>query len=99
MSKDWKEFEELVARIESALVPIGAVVKPNDRIKNNLTGRKRQVDASIRFTLGTSPILITVECRKRKHKQDDTWIEQVVAKKQNLGASKTIAVTTEDVSE
>jgi Restriction endonuclease len=99
MSKDWKEFEELVARIESALVPLGAVVKPNDWIKNNLTGRKRQVDASIRFTLGTSPILITVECRKRKHKQDDTWIEQLVAKKQNLGASKTIAVTTEDISE
>jgi hypothetical protein len=99
MDKDWREFEKLVARIEGALAPAGAVVKAGDWIRNNLTGRKRQVDASIRYTIGTVPILITVECRRRKHKQDDTWIEQLVTKKQNLGAARTIAVASQDISE
>ncbi len=99
MDKEWREFEKLVARIEGALAPVGAVVKANDWIKNNLTGRKRQVDASIRYTVGTAPVLITVECRKRKAKQDDTWIEQLATKKRNLGAAMTIAVTSSDISE
>jgi hypothetical protein len=71
MDNEWREFEKLAARIERALSPIGAVVKAGDWIKNNLTGRKRQVDVSIRYSIGTVPILITVECRKRRHKQDD----------------------------
>lgn len=99
MSKEWREFEELVARIEHTLSPAGAIVKSPDRIVNNMTGKKREVDASIRYTIGTVPILITVECRKRKDKQDDTWIEQLVTKKQNLGAAQTIAVTSKGISE
>lgn len=99
MDRSWKDFEELVAHIERVLAPSGAVVKANDWIRNKLTGRKRQVDASIRYNIGTVPILITVECRKRKHKQDDTWIEQLVTKRQNLGAATTIAVASEDISE
>jgi hypothetical protein len=95
---DWKQFEELVARIEQALAPVGAVVKLNDWIVNNVTGRKRQVDASIRFVIGSVPILITVECRKRKDRQDDMWIEQLATKKLHLGAAKTIAVASEDIS-
>jgi len=99
MGQDWREFEELVAKIEQTLSPVEAIVKSPDWIVNNITGRKREVDASIRYTVGTVPILITVECRKRKYKQDDTWIEQLVTKKQNLGAARTIAVTSQGISE
>jgi hypothetical protein len=99
MSQDWREFERLVAKIEGALAPVGAVVKTPDWIKPNIPGRKRQVDASIRCTVGSVPILITVECRKRKDKQDVTWIEQLVTKKQNIKAAKTVAVTAEGISE
>jgi len=99
MGKDWREFEKLVAKIEHTLSPVGAIVKSPDWIVNNMTGKKREVDASIRYTVGTVPILITVECRKRKDKQDDTWIEQLVTKKQNIGAARTIAVTSQGISE
>jgi hypothetical protein len=89
----WKQFENLVARIERVLAPKGAIVKSNDWLLNHVTGRKRQVDASIRYSIGTTPVLITVECRKRNKGQDDTWIEQLVTKRVNLRASKTIAVS------
>lgn len=99
MPYNWKEFEQLVARIEQTLSPAGAVVKTNDRIPSKFTGRKREVDVSIRFKVGTTPILITIECRKRKDKQDVTWIEQLVTKKMHLGAARTIAVTSVGLSQ
>ncbi len=65
MSKDWREFEKRVARIEAALAPSGAVVKSPDRVRDLVTGSYREVDASIRYKVGTVPVLITIECRKR----------------------------------
>jgi hypothetical protein len=95
----WREFECLVARIERDLAPRGAVVRSPDRIRDLLTGSLREVDASIRFKVGSSPILITVECRRRGAVQDDTWIEQLAAKKEKVGAAKTIAVSSAGFSE
>jgi len=93
MPKPWKEFENLVARIERVLAPAGALVKSNDRIVNYKTGRKRQVDATIRYRIGPTPCLIVIECRKHKRRQDDTWIEQLVTKRINLRADRLIAVS------
>jgi hypothetical protein len=90
---DWRQFEQLVARIEETLAPKGAVVTSPDRIRDLLTGKLREVDASIRFDVGSTPILITVECRKRRNVQDDTWIEQLASKREKIGAAKTIAVS------
>lgn len=92
-SKDWREFEKLVARIEKAASLRGAVVKSPDRIRDLTTGQIREVDASIRHSLGTTDVLITVECRKRGRKGDDTWIEQLATKRSKIGAAKTIAVS------
>lgn len=93
MCNDWREFEKLVARIERALAPRGAIVKSPDRVRDLYTGSLREVDASIRYKIGTTPILITVECRKRDSVQDDTWMEQLATKKHKIGAAKTIAVS------
>lgn len=89
----WREFEALVARIEEALAPKGALVKSPDRVRDLVSKRLREVDASIRFDVGSTPILITIECRDRRGVQDDTWIEQLATKKQKIGAAKTIAVS------
>lgn len=91
--KDWKLFEETVAQIEEALSPKGAVVKSPDRVIDNVTKQIREVDASIRYIHNSLPIFITVECRDRKRVQDDMWIEQLVTKQEKIGASKTIAVS------
>lgn len=89
----WREFERLAARIESTLAPHGAVVNSPDRVPDLLTGSLREVDASIRYKIGTVPILITVECRRRSEVQDDTWIEQLATKKEKVGAARTIAIS------
>lgn len=91
--KEWRAFEILVAQIERHLSPHGAIVKSPDRLKDKITGQLREVDASIKYQIGSVPILITIECRDRSRVQDDTWIEQLAKKKEKIAASATIAVS------
>jgi len=79
--------------IEESATPRGAIVTSPDRIRDLTTDELREVDASIRFRLGSVDILITIECQKRSRKANDTWIEQLATKRQKLGAAKTIAVS------
>jgi hypothetical protein len=97
--KPWRAFEVLVATIEERLAPMGATVRSPDRIRDLDTQRFREVDASIRFNVGSANVLITIECRRRKATADVTWIEQLVQKRAKLGASKTIAVSESGFSE
>lgn len=90
---EWREFERLVARVEADAGPRGFVVKSPDRLRCKLTGRLREVDATIRGKVGTSDVLITIECRRRSKVQDVTWIEQLATKKSSIGAHTTIAVS------
>lgn len=90
-SPEWREFERLVARIEADAGPLGLKVTSPDRIRCKTTGRLREVDASIRNQAGGG--LVTIECRKRRRKEDVTWIEQLAGKKLSIGADRTIAVS------
>ena len=90
---EWREFEALVARIEADADPFGLTVKSPDRIRDRITGRSREVDASIYRNVGSTRLLVTIECRRRRHRQDVTWIEQLAAKKEAIGADRTIAVS------
>jgi hypothetical protein len=90
---EWREFERLIARIEADAGPRGLVVKSPDRLRCKLTGRLREVDASVRAKVGTNEMLITIECRRRSKLQDVTWIEQLATKKSSIGADRTIAVS------
>lgn len=92
-SRDWRAFERLVARIETVASPRGAIVKSPDHLPDLVTRKMREVDASIRYRIGSVDILITIECRKRTRKADDTWIEQLATKRSKVGAAKTIAVS------
>lgn len=93
VGKPWREFEKLVSRIEEFLCPKGAVVESPAYIPDLETGTMREVDASIRFTVGSTQLLIVIECRDRSQKQDVLWIEQLSSKKRNLGISELIAVS------
>lgn len=99
MAEPWREFERFVTKIEGAMAPAGAVVKSPDRIPDNVTGELREVDASIRYKVGTSPVLITIECRNRSSVEDVRWIEQIAEKKRSVGASITLAVSSSGFSE
>ena len=83
----------LVKKIEKALWPEGAIIQSPDFLIDKVTGGKREVDISIRFEVGSSKILIVIECRNRKVAQDVRWIEEIKTKHTDLGTSKIIAVS------
>src|SRR5262249_35753777 len=65
-----------------------------------VTNRLREVDASIRVPDGDTTRLITVECRDhKKGRQDDRWIEQLITKREKIGAWLTIAVSSSGFSD
>ena len=99
MTAQWREFEKLIARIEQAMAPLDAAVRSPDRIPDKVTGELREVDASIRYKVGTCPILITIECRDRSSIEDVRWIEQLAEKKRSIGASMTLAVSSSGFSD
>jgi hypothetical protein len=64
-----------------------------------ISGQEREVDITLRSHVGTTPVLIAIECRDRKIKSDVTWIEQLNTKKRDIQASKMIAVSSSGFSE
>ena len=96
---EWREFELLVARIEADAGPAGMIVKSPDKIRSKVTGRLREVDASIRHQVGSAEVLITLECRRRAKTQDVTWVEQLASKRDAIGADRTIAVSASGFTE
>jgi hypothetical protein len=92
-------FEELIARIETTLAGPGVTVTPGEWLIDKVTGSRRQVDATIRLIGGSSAILIVIECRKRSKFDDATWIEQLGSRQRDIGADKTIAVSSKGFTE
>jgi len=88
------DLERLVVRLEMALADPSATVKRNDRIPDLVTKRLREIDVSIRRSVGSVPVLVIVECRDRRRRQDVEWIEQVASKRDSVGADAAVVVTT-----
>jgi len=92
MPRKGRSFEKLVKVLEE-LGTRGLQIKSPDFIKDNVTGKLREVDISIRGCVGSHDILVVIECRDRKTKQGVEWIEQISEKTRDIGANKVIAVS------
>ena len=99
MKTKWRWFQDLVAHIEQILEGRGAVVTSPDRLPDLVTGSLREVDASIRTKVGSTEMLVTLECRKRSRKEDVRWVEELATKKEGIGAARTIAISSTGFSE
>jgi hypothetical protein len=93
MPRKGRDLEKLVVLFEENLGPKGISVKSPDYIEGQKSKSKREVDISLRSTIGSSDILIIVECRDRKGTEDVTWIEQLSQKRIDVGAHKALAVS------
>lgn len=101
MVRKGRTFEEVVKLIEETIAGTNIEAKSPDYILDKDTGQLREVDVSLRGKIGSSNILVIIECRDRmKHPpQDVTWIEQIVCKRKSVGADKVIAVSSKGFTE
>src|SRR5690242_10042160 len=88
-----RQLEMLVAHLERLCVPLGAEVRSPDRVRDRSSGHYREVDISIRARVGSAEALVIVECRDWKRRQDVQWIEQIIGKRDGVGADLAVAVS------
>jgi hypothetical protein len=101
MVRKGRNFEEVVKLIEETIAGEKIEVKSPDYIPDKDTGQPREVDISLRGKIGSSNVLIIIECRDRMKNppQDTTWIEQITCKRNSVGADKVIAVSSKGFTE
>lgn len=92
-AKAGRALEILTARIEAAVSASGVVIKSPDHLADKVAGGTREVDVSLRATVGSAEVVVIVECRDRGRVADVTWIEQIASKRDAVGAAKAIAVS------
>jgi hypothetical protein len=85
--------------LEEALKNQNIEVKSPDLIPDKDTGQPREVDISLRGRIGSSNILVIIECRDRVKVPDATWIEQIACKRESVSADKVIAVSSTGFTE
>lgn len=94
MDKKGRMLEKLVASLERIIANNPEIeIKSPDYIPDKDTGEMREVDVSIRSKVGSSDVLVIIECRDRKSKQDVQWIEQIATKRKSVSASIAMAVS------
>jgi len=93
MPRKGKGLEQLVSLLEQHLAAKGAKVTSPDSICDKATGQSREVDVSIRSEVGSTPVLVILECRDRARAQGVEWIEQLAEKRNSVGADVAVAVS------
>lgn len=93
MPRAGRQLELLTAEIEKALSPAPVKVISPYFVPDRDTGQNRETDVGIIGHLGSTQLLIIVECREREGAQDVTWIEQLASKRESMSAAKAVAVS------
>lgn len=82
----------MVKRIKEHQSP-DATIRSPEFIPDIDTGQPREIDVGIRVPRNGDSIFIAIECRDRTSMQAVEWVEQLVSKKQSIGADVLVAVT------
>jgi hypothetical protein len=93
MERLGRTLERTVQALERCWSPEQVEIHSPDYLPDRVTGESREVDVSLRYKIGTVPILIIVECRDRQDTQDVTWMEQLAKKRDDVNASRAVAVS------
>jgi hypothetical protein len=93
MVRKGRDLEILVANLEKHLSHTEIHVTSPDYILGRRSGSRREVDVALRAKIGSSNVLVIVECRDRAATEDVTWVEQLANKREDVGADKAVAVS------
>jgi hypothetical protein len=93
-----RDLELLVAELERLLGSTRSQIESPDYIVGR-SGQRREVDVSVRATVGSSEFLVMFECRDRRDRQGIDWIEQLATKARDVRADRTIAVSSSGFSD
>lgn len=84
----WKRFEMLVADIQKDLAPDGFKVTPNDKILGKDSEVLRQIDVSMRGSVGQFELLMVMDAKDYKEPVDVKVLEEFIGLVQDVRAQK-----------
>jgi uncharacterized protein len=94
MQREGTEFHRLVEMLERGVFSVpGATVQSPGYLRDKVTGRKREHDIVITYSLPYRSFVVAVECRDRKRPVDDTQVEAFARKCSKTGVDKGIIVS------
>lgn len=88
----WKEFEDLIARIQEDLAP-SANLEQHVLLPGKKSGTKREVDICIRHTIGQIRLLVVIECKDWAKPVDLPEIGSFIDLVCDVGANKGVMVS------
>jgi hypothetical protein len=80
MPKRTNDFQELVALVQKALAPDGAVVTESALVEAGCDGETREIDVLIDTKVGEYRIRIAVEAKDEGRPMDSTRFESIIGK-------------------
>lgn len=98
-SPKWIEFERRAFEIQKSLSAADAEVRHNESIFGHESKTNRQIDISIRSTVGSYPILIAVECKDHLNPIDVTDVEAFISKLRDVRANKGVMISSKGFTE
>lgn len=94
MERKGRDLELLIKKLESILLDHTTSIESPMYVRDRVTGVPREVDVGINGKIWNSEVFIAIECRDRTSSLEDvTRIEQLNTKKQDIGAHKMIAIS------
>ena len=90
----WKRFERLIHQVHEQYGIAGAKVTLDDKIKGLDSKTTRQIDISIRTSVGPYAILIAIECKDHAQPLDVVDVGAFATLRQDVRAHKGVLVTT-----
>jgi hypothetical protein len=89
---DWKNYEQLAAKIYGKLSP-NSVVKHDDSIYGHDSKGPRQIDVSIRSKVGSHEILVVVQARDRQLGPDINVVGEFASVVKDVRANKGVLIS------
>lgn len=86
-------LEILTSQLEHILCEGTFTVRSPEYIPNRHTGDLVEVDVTLRGKIGSTDVLVALECRDRPKRQGINWIRELSTKKDDVGASAIVAVS------
>jgi hypothetical protein len=90
--KKGKEYEILVEKLYSRIIP-GSTIKRNDKIYGHNSKKNREIDLSIRQSIGPHKVLMIVQVRDKKRTVDVNAIGELSSVVEDVRANKGIMIS------
>lgn len=87
----WKGFEKIIERIHRQWSP-NAQISHDERVRGH-SGRRRQLDVTVRTKVGPYHIFIVVECKDQVRAVGISQVEAFAKKLEDVGASQGVLVS------